>query len=86
MTLPALIDVDTLAARRFAEPTAALIKRLKYLARRGELPGACKIGARWFCDLTAFDRSLAANDTPAEPPRESLRDIVARARAGRSAS
>lgn len=81
----ALIEVDTLAARRFAEPTPALVKRLKYLARRGDLPGACKIGSRWFCDLAAFDRHIAPAADPA-PPAASLADLVARARAERSAS
>jgi len=81
----ALIEVDTLAARRFAEPTPALVKRLKYLARRGDLPGACKIGSRWFCDLAAFDRHIAPAG-PATPPAASLADLVARARAERSAS
>jgi len=80
----ALIEVETLAARRFFEPTPALVKRLKYLARRGDLPGACKIGSRWFCDLAAFDRHIA-NDGPATPPAASLADLVARARAERSA-
>jgi len=84
--MSSLIEVETLAAKRFAEPTAALVKRLKYLARRGDLPGACKIGSRWFCDLTAFDRHIAANDAPPAAPAVSLKDLVARARAERSAS
>jgi len=82
--MSSLIEVETLAAKRFAEPTAALVKRLKYLARRGDLPGACKIGSRWFCDLTAFDRHIA-NDAPPAAPAVSLKDLVARARAERSA-
>lgn len=79
----ALIKLEDLAARRFADPTPALIKRLKYLARRGQLPGARKLGSLWYCNLSEFDKP--ANDGPAPPPAPSLADLVARARAERSA-
>lgn len=78
----ALIELDDLAARRFAEPTPRLIKRLKYLARRGQLPGARKLGGLWYCDLNEFDKPA---DGPAQPAAPSLADLVERARAERSA-
>lgn len=83
MTAPALIEIDTLAKRRFADPTPELVRRLKYLARRAQLPGARKIGARWYCDLTVFDQPEAPAASPLTP---SVAEMVAAARAARSAT
>ena len=78
------VDLPTLATQRFAALDRKRTMRwLRTLARRDELPGARRFGGRWMVDIQQFDAPPANDPAPAA---ETLADMVARARAARSAT
>lgn len=80
-----LVTIERLQALHFEDQSQALYRRLRDLARRGSLPGAQRVGARWFIDVEAFAASRAPAEATVSVPSTPLRDLVERARAARGA-
>lgn len=79
-----LVDLDGLNSARFPQAPRSRAW-LSARARRGELPGARKMGGTWLVDLDAFDAALNAPTPKVEikDPRETVRRAIANVKAAR---